>query len=143
MSLSLVFMNSILMIGVYGLVVSLFVCYVIRLLFSSWFGAISVVVYVGGLLVIFSYFLAICPNQIIRINTLAPVGISLFFFGALFMASAVYFPSVGVSYGDVVLLYKGENGGFLVFLVVFLLLALIRVVKVVRLSQGPLRPFSS
>jgi hypothetical protein len=38
-------------------------------------------------------------------------------------------------------LYKTDDGLLLIFLVIILLFALLAVVSVVRLSQGPLRPF--
>lgn len=62
-SLRFILFDSVLLIGLYSLGFSLCICYLVRAFFSSWFRVIAVVVYVGGLLVIFSYFLAICPNQ--------------------------------------------------------------------------------
>ncbi len=91
----------------------------------------------------FSYFLAICPNQMVEIRGFIVFGMISFFFTAVSAWGVIYFPSVGVVYGDIKFLYGGLDGPFLIFLAVFLLIALIRVVKVVSLRQGPLRPFNS
>lgn len=64
-SLILIFLGPILLVGIFRLFFSLLVCYLVRVFFSSWFRAIVVVVYVGGLLVIFRYFLAVCPNEMV------------------------------------------------------------------------------
>lgn len=98
-------------------------------------------VYVGGLLVIFSYFLAICPNQIGGVRVFVPVGLFTLFPLFLYFREIFFFPTIGGVFRGVIIIYKRINGGFLIFLGVFLLITLVRVVKVVRLSQGPLRPF--
>lgn len=140
-SLSLIFLDSILLIGVFRLIFSLCVCYLVRAFFSSWFRVIAVIVYVGGLLVIFSYFLAVCPNQSLDSKLwILPFtgGLSLVigYFRTIF-----YSPDTGGGLTELEFLYKTDDGILLIFLVLILLFALLAVVSVVRLSQGPLRPF--
>lgn len=140
-SLRLIFLDSILLIGVFRLIFSLCICYLVRAFFRSWFRVIAVIVYVGGLLVIFSYFLAVCPNQSLdRKWWVLPfrgfislvIGLSRTIF---------YSPDVGGRLTELEFLYKTDDGLLLIFLVIILLFALLAVVSVVRLSQGPLRPF--
>ena len=95
LSMRLIAMDSVLWIGLYRLLVSLFICCLVGMTFRSWFGAISVVVYVGGLLVMFSYFLAICPNQPINVKArkLAILGLVGLGFRVLVKVSII--PSMG------------------------------------------------
>ena len=89
----------------------------------------------------FSYFLAICPNQKVGVNLFIVFGIVMFLCVTIKLFKVLFFPSRGTVYRRISMFYRGFDGVFLIFLGVFLLVALIRVVKVVRLSQGPLRPF--
>ena len=48
----------------------------------TWFALILFLMYVGGMLVTLAYFLALCPNQLIRLGAVAVVpllGLALFF----------------------------------------------------------------
>lgn len=141
-SLRLIFLDSVLLIGAFRLLFSLCICYLVRAFFSSWFGIIAVIVYVGGLLVIFSYFLAVCPNQ-----TMTSRWGVLFFSGAVSLGAIrflkiFYFMGGGSGLTEIEFLYKVDDGLLLVFLIILLLFALLSVVSIVRLRQGPLRPFS-
>lgn len=63
LSFALAFCRSFLLFGVLALGFSLLISVFAGLVFSSWVGMVIAVVYVSGLMVLFSYFLAICPNQ--------------------------------------------------------------------------------
>ena len=114
----------------------------LRSLFVSWFGYIMFLIYIGGILVIFSYFTAIQPNQdvfIIKpllywavIYLLLPVNIYSFRVD-LFISSSWWVSSIFSSFNVICLILLG--------LVLFL--ALVRVVKVTITSFSPLRPFST
>lgn len=142
-SLSLIFLDSVLLIGVFRLIFSLCICYLVRAFFSSWFRVIAVVVYVGGLLVIFSYFLAVCPNQTINRKWSILLFRVLLSLGFSWGLTIFYRPDSGRRLTDLDFLYKTDDGLLLIFLVIILLYALLAVVSVVRLRQGPLRPFSN
>ena len=143
MSLGLVVLESILWVGVYSLLVSLCVCLLVRATMRSWFGAIAIVVYVGGLLVIFSYFLAICPNQAVKVDIIVPILLIVVCIGFGVVAEVSYLPSRGGPMGSVSVFYLGIDGRLLLFLGVILLLTLVRVVKVVEMGHGPLRVFGA
>lgn len=142
LSIRLFMFDSVLLVGVFGLVFSLLWAVLIRFYMSSWFGAIVVVVYVGGLLVMFSYFLAIFPNQNVggALSFLYAPAIGLVFVLLLkvevFCAPVVWGGGKRFRY-----FYSGAGGIVLLFLVYFLLLRLLCVVSVVRRSRGPFRPF--
>ena len=90
----------------------------------------------------FSYFLAVCPNQAI----LGKRGIRAVIFLASILFSVrrtVFFvPDIGAGLTDLDILYKSDEGGLLIFLAALLLYALLRVVSIVSLRRGPLRPFA-
>ena len=100
-------------------------------------------VYVGGLNVLFAYFVAIAPNQ-------------YFFFFNLFCSVAILFSSCFISFllyplhfrlidrrvVDVLKLFFGVDRSILFFLAVVLFLALVMVVKIASRYEGALRPFN-
>jgi len=99
------------------------------------------VVYVGGLLVIFSYFLAICPNQAVNVSLVMLLTLFRICLGFTFMIRLVFLPSGGGVLGSASVFYFRVDGALLSFLGLTLFLGLVRVVKVVEMSQGPLRVF--
>ena len=101
-----------------------------------------VIVYVGGLNVLFAYFVAIAPNQFfssfnLRFSGLAS-GRSFFFF---FLFYPIFFDHIEFSSMDILKLFLGRDRAILFFLVVVLFLALVAVVKVASRYEGALRPF--
>lgn len=139
-----IILDSVLLVGIFGLIFSLVICYLVRFFFSSWFSAIVVIVYVGGLLVIFSYFLAVCPNEVIR-GKWRIFFISIFgSAGIVFFGGHIYSSPLSLSrLTEVDMMYRSFNFSILIFLVVVLLISLFRVVSIVGIREGPLRPFSS
>jgi len=63
LSLSLVFLESLVAFGAISLLLVFRLRIYIRLALASWIGILVFLVYLGGLMVVFAYFLAICPNQ--------------------------------------------------------------------------------
>ena len=139
--LSLVITTSPLVLGVWILLLSILVSVLCRTTFSSWFGLIMFLIYIGGMLVIFAYFAAIQPNQQFNIKlplffillssinlpiNIYPVLVNLFFDNRWWISSLFYIYNISV----VVLL------GFVLFL------ALICVVKITTLKMAPLRPYN-
>lgn len=96
----------------------------------------------GGLLVIFSYFLAVCPNEMISKKWGVLSGV---FFGSLLiliLGVMVYLtPLSSVRMTELDIMYRTRNRSVLIFLVGALLVTLFSVVSIVRLRRGPLRPF--
>jgi len=52
-------------LGILVLLVALFVAAAVGIISTGWFGLITFIIYVGGILVIFAYFAALQPNQYI------------------------------------------------------------------------------
>jgi NADH-ubiquinone oxidoreductase chain 6 len=56
-------------LGLWILILSISISVLIRTSFSRWFGFIIFLIYIGGILVIFAYFVAIQPNQQFNLKT--------------------------------------------------------------------------
>lgn len=109
----------------------------------SWFGLILFIIYIGGMLVIFSYFTAIQPNQHLSIGKIIVIS-SLSTLALLSLKSKIYKPIIQINYSSTIrpkLLLIPESLPILTILGAVLLLALISVVKISKFNQGPLRPF--
>lgn len=100
----------------------------------TWLAILLFLMYVGGILVTLSYFLALCPNQSVRFTPflIMPIGIRFLFVGAL--------PNYQITNSfEVCDIYKSYNITSLIVLRIVLFLAMVRVVKMVRRSSGALR----
>lgn len=114
---------------------------------SRWFGLILFLIYVGGILVIFSYFAAISPNQQVPISLLILALLSTFLIlSTILFSQTTFFQfasyTASASQTIITYLYTPHIAPILVALACLLLLALILVVKIARRSEGPLRPFN-
>ena len=150
MCISCICVSSPLVLGFLILVLSLLVGYFCCLTYLGWFRFTLFLIYVGGILVIFSYFLAIQPNQKFSITE---YGILFFILGNLiwhlsslteqdyyndFIVESFY---SGVWF--VSLLFSRYNLIVFILLGFVLFLALVSVVKVTNSENSPLRPFKS
>lgn len=127
-------------LGTVVLSTALFVATTLRILSTSWFGLITFIIYVGGMLVIFAYFAALQPNQqiinwawIIFPITLITTIIILSGPNSLRWAPHIINTSE---------LYQTNTYVIPILIALILFLALIIVVKTSRADEGPLRPFS-
>ena len=60
--------QSLLRLGVGGLVITVLMSFLLGVVFSYWVGIVVFLIYVGGLIVLFCYFIIITPNQRFRIR---------------------------------------------------------------------------
>jgi len=144
LSIRFFLLDSIILVGSFSFFFSLIICILISRVFSTWFAAIVVIVYVGGLLVIFSYFLAVSPNQTVNSRYSNFLSCLVLSFLAFFLNLSVFY--CPVSLGGVLgadYLFSSDSGSIFIFFVLFLLFCLFCVVSIVQLCEGPLRPFSS
>lgn len=144
---ALLFSSSPLNLGLWIIVIAITIATTMSFISASWFGLLLFIIYVGGLLVIFAYFVAISPNQEINF-----INIILTFLGtfALTLTISTSFlpikqlPTIYHTNPYIALFfYSSKNVLPLILMALALLVALIAVVKVSNRGNGPLRPFLS
>lgn len=109
---------------------------------SSWVALLIFLIYIGGILVIFSYFVAITPNQNLSVNILLRILLSSIFTLSLISwllnlkspINLAYIPQINI-------IYQKFNIPILLILALILLFTIVVVVKVSIHNKGPLRPF--
>ena len=110
----------------------------------SWFGLILFLIYIGGILVIFSYFVVIQPNQHLEIKTLIITTIlTIFILSRFFINQPKTLYSIfTLKSAPPFLLILPNSLIILLILAIVLFLALVAAVKITKLHEGPLRPFA-
>ncbi len=143
LSLSLLLAPSPFSIGLTILIVAGIVASSYASIITSWFAFLIYLIYVGGILVIFSYFLALTPNQS---SISRPFLLTLLTTFSLLLISSygtdIWFPSCSTSTQSCIL-YHPINCPILIILISILLLTIIIVVKISSRNKGPLRAFIS
>lgn len=133
-----------LFLGTWVLILTLVIRLIANLLLSSWLGIIIILIYVGGLLVIFAYFVALTPNLIIEgktilVNLIASTPVFFIFLITLNIAdikTLSYNSLQPITYLFI------EHISIISILALILFFALVATVKLVRNSSSPLRPFN-
>nr|QGZ10002.1 NADH dehydrogenase subunit 6 [Eisenia nordenskioldi nordenskioldi] len=129
-------------LGVNILIMSLLLSAVFASFISSWFAFLVFLIYVGGMLVMFAYFLALTPNlQMTNSNNIMYSMISMITFSLLTFTMSIKVPAMSEFFQGSSLLYLKSTAPFLILLALILLFTMIIVVKLTTLSKGPLRPF--
>lgn len=109
---------------------------------SSWVALLIFLLYVGGMLVMFSYFVAISPNQQLFSNTYITIIVRLLIILTLLLTDTIT-PINKLFHPITATLYSHYNTAMLLILATLLLFAIIIVVKISIQSKGPLRSFIS
>lgn len=124
-------------LGIWVLIIAFSCAVVFRLRISSWVAIITFLVYVGGMMVIFSYFAALTPNYRLDIKSI------VVFFGVVYLVIIPIFinPAAAIRNSSLRFLFSWESISFLFFLGLLLFFTLVAVVKLRRMPSGPLRPF--
>lgn len=129
-------------LGIIILIIALLLAVSFAYSISSWVAFLIFLIYVGGMLVIFSYFVAIIPNQNLSIiHIIISIIISL-----LSLFTITHFLNINPSIISTItnqlnILYIKSTINILILLASILLFTIIVVVKLTTLSKGPLRPF--
>lgn len=112
-------------------------------------GIYVILIYARGLLVLLAYFVALSPNQTLntpsRSTSAIMTGIIIFILSQTWLSSLyLHIPSPfkdGTS--RVITILTPSSGALLTIIALTLVLTIIAVVKVSRLSRGPIRPWRS
>jgi len=130
-------------IGVSILLIALLVAIIFSYSISSWVAFLIFLIYIGGILVIFSYFISLVPNQTINfISSLLLISSTLFILYLIsrYLSIKIYIPLQYKS--QISIFYLKFNSPTLILLAIILFITIIIVVKITINTKGPLRPFS-
>jgi len=130
-------------IGISILLMALTVSLLFSYSISSWLAFLIFMIYVRGILVIFSYFVSLTPNQ--TTNIFYIVLATLFTFSIILTISLTtkintQLRSIYVTQSNT--FYLKSNFPTLFILAIILLITIIIVVKLTINTKGPLRPFT-
>ena len=138
--ISLIITPSPIILGLWIFLLALTVAIIISSL-SSWLAIIIFLIYIGGLLVLFAYFLAIQPNQFTGITTLILFTIT----GVIFLISTIktttHWTTFNIILPIIPFIIHVSNTTSILLLASLLLLILVIVVKITSSKSGPLRPY--
>lgn len=143
--LTALFTHSPILLGASILLLALQIRLALRLITSSWFAFLLFLIYIGGLLVIFSYFAALSPNHPTNVSRPLLVflssSLSLLAISWLLNITPNFIVTEPTPTTAILSLFTDKNLPLLFFMGLILFFALILVVKIRIRSSGPLRPF--
>ena len=140
LGLSIIMALSPLALGLWILILSIRISFLIRLIFSSWFGFILFLIYIGGMLVIFAYFVRIQPSQQFELKRSLVFSL-LIFFSLVINNYVVTIDLISNVNWWINSLFNLNNLSIIVLLGFILFLALVIVVKITTFMMAPLRPY--
>lgn len=121
------------------IVIATIVSIIIRLNLSSWYAIILFLIYVGGLLVIFSYFVRLRSNDPITLKRKIHFIIMP---AILYKSLNLQISSNLYNNSQINILYKPINIITILLITITLLVIIIIVIKIVKSNNGPLRGFN-
>lgn len=128
-------------IGISILTIALTLAIIYGLTLSSWIAFLLFLIYIGGILVMFAYFVALSPNQQINKLSITPSLIFIISIFTVILYIQVY-PRITPTFQFLInTFYTNINTSLLILLAIILFLTIVVVVKIVTNNKGPLRPF--
>nr|YP_010411922.1 NADH dehydrogenase subunit 6 [Notostomum cyclostomum]URP31056.1 NADH dehydrogenase subunit 6 [Notostomum cyclostomum] len=141
MTSSTLTLNSPILMALNILTVAVSLSVMTSVMISSWYGLLMFLIYIGGMMVMFSYFISLTPNQTLKMKqymkTLLFSMIMLTPLVTMFMNNLISDSPVIKAYD----LYSLNMKPMTIMLILILLMMLLIVVKLAKISSGPLRPF--
>jgi len=129
-------------LGIIVLAIALLLAITFSYSISSWVAFLIFLIYIGGILVIFSYFVAIVPNQNLSIiHIILSIALSIISLTIITKSINIKLPIHTTFIKRFNSLYTRSNIYTLILLASILLFTIIVVVKLTILTKGPLRPF--
>nr|YP_010713453.1 NADH dehydrogenase subunit 6 [Batracobdella cancricola]WDA96154.1 NADH dehydrogenase subunit 6 [Batracobdella cancricola] len=125
------------------LMMALVTAWIYAFTMSSWYSFLIYLIYIGGMLIMFAYFVALSPNQHLKIKLYSTTFILTFF---MLMIPSVVIKNMFIIHDMYAFytddLYLDYNIPMLFFMILLLLFMMLVIVKMINMSKGPLRPFS-
>lgn len=136
--------NSPIILGLWILLLALTGSVFLSISITSWLRIFIFLIYVGGLLIIFSYFVALSPNQYVSLKY--PITL---FTATVFIIAPIFLLPISLNteiskplFGSMSYLLHLNNIPIFCVIGLTLFLALVAVVKIRGGSSAPLRPYS-
>jgi NADH-ubiquinone oxidoreductase chain 6 len=107
---------------------------------SSWVAFLIFLIYVSGILIIFSYFVSIIPNQNIS-NTIIKILLILTLITLTLATIFLNAPIFQIHYSQINIFYNYQNSRILITLALILIYTIVIVVKISTYKKGALRSF--
>nr|YP_010586938.1 NADH dehydrogenase subunit 6 [Asychis amphiglyptus]UZZ45806.1 NADH dehydrogenase subunit 6 [Asychis amphiglyptus] len=144
MTIAMALATTPLMLGIWVLIMAFMVASIVCLPLTSWLSFIIFLIYIGGLLVMFAYFIAIDPNK--KLNFMAPIILPMIIMASIYALASKMSLSPTLMFSSTnapafASLYMMNNIPILILLTLILLLAMVVVVNIANPTEGPLRPF--
>ena len=141
---TLILTSSPLLLGLWIILLALLISIFVAISSTSWLGIIIFLIYVGGLLVIFAYFVALTPNLLIegKKSGLIVIVTALASSTALYHTNTPDFKGFATALQLPIINLLTENSLITITLALVLFFALIAVVKLCSSLSSPLRPFN-
>ena len=140
--ISSITLNSPILIAFNILLVSIILSIILSIIISSWYAILIFLIYIGGIIVIFSYFIALTPNQTLKIKNYYIINLITII---LIIPYILYFlPNININTNIIICydLYCINIKPITLLIIIILLIILLIIVKLVKISSGPLRPFN-
>nr|YP_010688063.1 NADH dehydrogenase subunit 6 [Torix tukubana]WBR65244.1 NADH dehydrogenase subunit 6 [Torix tukubana] len=124
------------------LIMALVTAWIYAFTLSTWYSFLIYLIYIGGMLIMFTYFVVLSPNEYLKIK--------LYFTTLLMTFMMLMIPSMIIKDKFIIHnmysfnsndLYLNYNIPILFFMVMLLLFMMLMIVKMINMSKGPLRPF--
>lgn len=129
-------------LGIIILITALSVSLLFAWIISPWISFLIFLIYIGGILVIFSYFIAITPNQKLPLLSVI-VTLLIFSLTTIFILNKLSRNGIQINNRiQTNTFYNINQTPSLIIIALILLITIIIVVKVSNSLQGPLRPFN-
>jgi|HubBroStandDraft_2_1064218.scaffolds.fasta_scaffold34005_1 hypothetical protein len=129
-------------IGILILIIALLLAVTFAYSISSWLALLIFLIYIGGILVIFSYFVSITPNQTIAFQfIITSITISILTMSLWIKLANPTHLIHPYHTNQTNFIFITSNSITLILLALILLFTIVIVVKITTLSKGPLRPF--
>nr|AMO26922.1 NADH dehydrogenase subunit 6 [Amynthas sp. 2 JS-2012] len=131
------------MLGINILAMALLLSATLATSMSPWYAFLVFLIYIGGMLVMFAYFLALTPNQQMPTTSNAIymfMTMTTLMVVAMITKTKMFIPREMSQ--DTMYLYSTSTAPILILLALILLLTMVVVVKLTNRSKGPLRPFN-
>jgi len=121
------------------IIIAIFISIIFNIILSSWYRLILFLIYIGGIIVIFSYFVRLSSNESIRLKK----NIHLFILPIILIKTLKLQITVpNFNYRQINKFYLSINSITILLIILLLLVIIIIVIKIVKLNNSPLRGFN-